>query len=121
MNAAIGEKSVELGGRTYVLRPTFRAYSEIESLTGKDTLTLAAELTNTKPRIRDVAIVVWCGYKASDLEPGSKVPSLDEVGELIFRAGYLKVALVAAEFLVYALQQGGDSKKKEEEASPATP
>jgi hypothetical protein len=115
MNTAIGEKGIRLGGVDYVLRPSFRAYSEIESLTGKDTLSLAAEFTSGKPRMRDVAVVVWACYRAADLEPGKDVLTLDQVGEMVYRADYLEVAKVAVSLLVNALQQGESAKKKETE------
>ena len=75
-----GEVEVDLGGKTYALRPTFQALAEIEDKTGTNLVTLARRFADGDIGVRDVAVVLWAGM-------GEGAPSLDDVGRLVVERG----------------------------------
>jgi hypothetical protein len=111
MNAVIGEKTLVLGGKSYVLRPSFKAMCQIESHTGKSILTLIKEFGAGKPFMSDMVAVAYFCHAASDYEPGS-LPTIDRFGELMMKEGMFTVGPQVLECLVSALNQSGDDAKK---------
>lgn len=82
MNAERGEIEITLGGKQYVLRPTFEAFCEIEAELGDKLLPLVRRFYTGSVGLRDVATVIYHGMKAA----GSKV-TLNEVGEMLVDDG----------------------------------
>ncbi len=110
-----GEVEIELAPveghrKTFVMRPTWQALSEIEERTGKGLQALAQTFLRNDFAFRDVTAVITAGLKAAG-EPASQ----DTVGELIFKTGLLNAATPAGEFLWNALGTGRDV------AEPETP
>ena len=114
-NPNSGDVEIELDGRSFTMRPSFRALMEIEAATGTNIMTLVRRFAAKSFGIGDVAAIVTAGLKAAG-EPASK----DKVGELVFKTGLLKVATPAGEFLWNALGTGRDVAEPET-PGPETP
>ena len=114
-NPKCGEVEIELDGRSFTMRPSFRALMEIEAATGTNIMTLVRRFAAKSFGIGDVAAIVTAGLKAAG-EPASR----DKVGELVFKTGLLKVATPAGEFLWNALGTGRDVAEPET-PGPETP
>ena len=115
-NKARGEVTLELGGESYVLVPSFGAVCEIEDKTGANLFNLGRRLELADISARDLidfahACLAPVGYK------GDKA----RLGEAIVEAGVLKVIAALTEFCRnYAF--GGQGEKKDRAAAPeATP
>ena len=105
-----GEVEIELGGKTYAMRPTFQSLCEIEAGTGLGIVALVKRWGGSNFGISDAAVIVTAGMKAS----GEEGASLQKVGEMIFDAGLANVAAAVSEFLQTAL--GGPSQGNAEAA-----
>ncbi len=114
-NPNSGEVEVELDGRSFTMRPSFRALMEIEAATGTNIMTLVRRFAAKSFGIGDVAAIVTAGLKAAG-EPASR----DKVGELVFKTGLLKVATPAGEFLWNSLGTGREGAEPET-PGPETP
>ena len=115
-NKARGEVSLELGGETYVLVPSFGAVCEIEDKIGANLFNLGRRLELAEISASDLvdlahACLAPVGYK------GDKA----RLGEAIVEAGALKVIAALTEFCRnYAF--GGQEEKKDAAAeTEATP
>ena len=117
-NKARGEVTLELGGESYVLVPSFGAVCEIEDKIGGNLFNLGRRLELAEISARDLidfahACLTPLGYQ------GDKA----RLGEAIVEAGALKVIAALTEFCRnYAF--GGQDKKKDgapmTEATPET-
>lgn len=99
-----GEVEIELGGKTYVIRPTFQCMCEIEAGTGKGVMALAIAWAARNFGIADAAVIVTAGMKAA----GEEGATLQKVGDMIFEVGLANVTAPIAKFLEMAL--GGPTK-----------
>ncbi len=126
MNKARGEITLSLGGRDWVLRPTFQALCEIESALGEGLIALVRRLAQGSVGVRDVAVIVHAGIKAADKKP----PSYDTVGEMVIEAGIVGLLGPLGEFLGAAFSDpdsgddgaaDGGSSKSDAEAGAGNP
>jgi len=109
-----------MGGREYLLRPSFEALADIESRTGRSLLEILNDFAGGKAGFKTTATVIWCCHLASRPEPG-RAPSLNDIGELIVKEGLFKIAPEALKVLVGVLNRGNDeAKKKVEPTAPIT-
>jgi hypothetical protein len=106
-NRRRGEVDVQLGGRTYTMRPTFAALAEIEDRTGCGLIGLLRKVRDH--RVKDIATVVHCGISIGH---GTEV-EWDAVGEMIVDAGINNVVDAVAEFVNGALFADDPQEKKE--------
>ncbi|MGE0270297.1 MAG: gene transfer agent family protein [Alphaproteobacteria bacterium] len=83
MNKYRGEVSIDLGGREYILRPTFEVLVEIEERLGIGLLAIARKFMNREYGIRDVSIIIAAGIKGG----GQKIP--ENLGEVLATTGVL--------------------------------
>ena len=115
-NRKRGEVTLELGGKTYVLVPSFGAVCEIEDKTGANLLNLGRRLELAEISARDLidlahACLAPVGYK------GDKA----RLGEAIVEAGALKVIAALTEFCRNYAFGGQDEKKDAAAETEATP
>lgn len=109
-----GEVTLKLGGKDYILRPTFGALAEIEDRSGKYITELFSELERGKVSIKVLAIIVSSGAAAADAD---SAPSVSEAGEMIRKDGMLALLKQrdadgqspVAKFLMFAI--AGDDKE----------
>lgn len=99
-SSARGEVRVALAGRDFVLRPSFAALSETETMAGCGLVALARRFIDGSYGLRDVVAVLLPALKA-----GGDVPSGD-VGDLVLERGLLSVAPACAALLAAALGPG---------------
>jgi hypothetical protein len=117
-----GEVTLELGGETYTLVPSFGAVCEIEDALGVNLFDLARRLATADIAAREVIDLTHaCLTHACPSRVGAK-PDKAALGEAVLEAGPLEVMAVFAEFCVnYAF--GGRREKKvpdaEAENTPA--
>lgn len=95
MNRQRGEIEISLGGKAYILRPTFEAIAELESKLGIGINGLCTKVLENKHGMREVAALIHCGIVGG----GEKKLSLNQVGELVRRDGYQKFNGIAITFL----------------------
>ena len=115
-NKARGEVTLELGGETYVLVPSFGAVCEIEDKTGANLFNLGRRLELADISARDLidfahACLAPLGYK------GDKA----RLGEAIVEAGALKVIAALTAFCRNYAFGGQEEKKGAAAATEATP
>lgn len=111
-NPLRGEVAVELGDRSYTMRPTFQCLKRIEATTGRKIVEVMRDLNG----ITVLSIVVAEAIRAgADGDPFAKAATPDKVGDLILEAGVLKIAGLAAAMLSDALL--GGQKPGEERAA----
>lgn len=87
-NQERGEINLTLGGKEYVLRPTFEALCEMEDRLGITITDLIMEFAAGKVSIKKVGTVVWAGIYGS---MGDKAPTLREVGDMLVKDGMMTV------------------------------
>ena len=97
-NAQRGEVEIALGGRRYVMRPSFAAIAEIETRTGQGVIGLARRLASGDIRVSDVAAIVTAGLRAAG-EPAK----LEMVGEMVLEEGLASLAPSLGAFLSAAI------------------
>ena len=115
-NKARGEVTLELGGETYVLVPSFGAVCEIEDKIGANLFNLGRRLELAEISASDLidlahACLAPVGYK------GDKA----RLGEAIVEAGTLKVIAALTEFCRNYAFGGQDEKKDAAAETEVTP
>ncbi len=115
-NKARGEVTLELGGETYVLVPSFGAVREIEDKIGANLFNLGRRLELAEIAASDLIDLAHTGLAPVGYKGGKA-----RLGEAIVEAGALKVIAALTEFCRnYAF--GGQDEKKDAAAAPeATP
>lgn len=93
-NEKRGEIELKLNGSTYTLRPTFRAFAEIESRVGP--------LFDVWGRVQSgslvsVATIIWSAVTDGGRE---RRPTLDEIGQAVMDVGLSELSKPIGEFLV---------------------
>lgn len=96
-----GEVELSLGGRRFVMRPSFAAIAEIETRSGQGLVGLARRLTAGDIRVSDFATVITAGLKAAG-EPAR----YEKVGEMVLDEGVGTLAPAVGEFLRQAIAGG---------------
>ncbi|WP_417624961.1 gene transfer agent family protein [Paremcibacter congregatus] len=114
-NTHRGEIAVKLGGVQRVLRPTFTALSQIETITGKTIQELTAHGIACALSLNDMATILHCGLVASG-DPADRA----QVGQWVIDGGgavefYQPVGM----FLVYGLTGGRDAEDDPDQADQA--
>jgi hypothetical protein len=105
-----GELAVELGGRSYTLRPDFEALAAIEEQTGHSVLDLVDQIQRGKMlRLMDLAVIVAEGVKAhgrATNNPELQAWGVKGTGRMVVAEGALKVAAAVVPFLVAGITGG---------------
>jgi hypothetical protein len=103
VNLSRGEVAIVLGGKSYVMRPTFDAIRKMESLAGKGVIKIAARFQEQDFSVSDVAAVITAGINAN---PDNDRVSLDMVGVAIVAEGLVSFLEPAAKFVGGAITAG---------------
>jgi hypothetical protein len=74
-----GEVEIELGGRTFTMRPSFEFIQILESLTGRGAWPILKGFEKEDFKTTEIAMAVYAGCRAG----GDKNLTLEKVGELI--------------------------------------
>lgn len=98
-NSHRGEVGVTLGGRRFVLRPSFAALAETEAMAGCGLVALARRFLDDSYGLRDVVAVLVPALKAAGAADGEG----EGVGDLVIDGGLLSVAPACAALLAAAL------------------
>ncbi len=105
-NKARGEVELDLGGKTYVLRPTFGAVCEIEDAIGTNLFDIGRKLERAEITVQDLVKFTH----ACIAQSGASI-DLDKLGESIVAQGSLGVIAALVKFCQsYAF--GGHEEKK---------
>ncbi len=110
-NKERGEVTLELGGETYVLVPSFGAVCEIEDALGTNLFILGHRLANADIAAREaIDLAHACLTHANQSSAGFKLDKA-ALGEAILEAGPLVVMTALAEFC-FNYATGGRREKK---------
>ncbi|HEX2594805.1 MAG TPA: GTA-gp10 family protein [Rhizomicrobium sp.] len=104
-NRTRGEYTLTLGGRPYLLRPSFSAQVAIETALDKSYFELAAAAQVAALRIDHASVIVTELVNAGAEDPMDKI-SAERAGEMIYEAGMPSIAPVLAVLLIDALSGG---------------
>ena len=112
-NKQRGEVEVELGGKTWTMRPAFQALAEIEDMTGLGIAAVVKRFFESQFGIGDVTAVIRAGIRAAH----DDAPDFETIKRAIVAEGFNEFAIVASKFLAAALAGaasrglGGQAKK----------
>jgi hypothetical protein len=121
-----GEVSLKLGGKEYILRPSFEALCELENRLNTTIPQLIVDLQTGIVSIKALATIIWAGIWGYDKD---RAPTIIEVGEMVVSDGMINVISQGAvddietgpivNFLVYgATGKSTAEAGKGEEKSP---
>lgn len=118
MNSAIGEVKINLGGRDWVLRPSFAAIEEMESTTKRGVVDLLMSLKNGSYRLSEMVAVIRACMRAA-IPEAEHCPTLAQVGDWAADEGVFHVVKVALGLLTHILNKTkhtGDEDSGEKKA-----
>ncbi len=115
-NKARGEVTLELGGETYVLVPSFGAVREIEDKIGANLFNLGRRLELAEIAASDLIDLAHTGLAPVGYKGGKA-----RLGEAIVEAGALKVIAALTAFWRNYAFGGQDEKKDAAAATEAAP
>ncbi|MFN3232938.1 MAG: gene transfer agent family protein [Alphaproteobacteria bacterium] len=104
-----GEASVQLAGKSYILRPSFAALVEIEERCQCGIIELAQRFFDQKVRARDVVAVLFAGIKAGGDGPDGDWPEENAVAQAVVEGGLANFIEPVGTFLADALAGGQSS------------
>jgi hypothetical protein len=96
-----GEIRFNLGGKERMLRPTWKAISELEDQFGTTLLGIAERLQDRKFTAKDIVTTIWCGLRGA-----GETLTIEEVGELVVNDGLFNVMEPLAKFIAEACTGG---------------
>jgi len=111
-NPARGDVEVELAGHHLVLRPTPGATAEIEHQAGRGTLALINAALDRTITLRELAIVVCAGVRAT----GEKRATIDKCQEMVWQTGVVRAVEAVQTFLIRSVNGGRDFRPLPDEA-----
>jgi hypothetical protein len=112
-NPLRGEVEVTIGGKAYVMRPSYSAIVKIERTLSTRLLKLMVRLQSQDIGVEDLATIIACAVNAN---PDNHVKlTLDEVGEEVLAGGFVPMLKTVADFL-QCIAAAGPSKKLTEDA-----
>jgi hypothetical protein len=82
----LGQIRIELGGKSYDLRPTFEGLLVLEDRANKTLSEVFDNFVKGKVGVRDISAVIYAGLYGAN---GNKNPSMsyEEIGNLVIQAG----------------------------------
>lgn len=119
MNKWTGEKEIEIDGRAFLMRPSFEAIVEIESIVDGSMVEVFERFGKGKPTTKDVAAIYYACAKAGRKSHAEPVVSFQEWGSIVLRRGLMNVAADAFNLVAYVLS-GDESEGTEEKKGEAT-
>jgi len=114
-NKLKGEIDITLGGKKYVLRPTFEGLVELEEKAGAGLSQILYRFSNKDWSMKHVAAAIYGGL----FHYGEKAPSFEEVGKAIVADGVTSFLAPSVRLLSKSISPDKDeeevaSEKKEE-------
>ena len=103
-NPSKGEIDIDLGGKTYTLRPSFEAITEFEEMTGFTAMRALVLCNDVQTcTVKLVATAVYTGIRGScdtSVEKAN-LPTYVQVGEMIMRGkgGYSRILTEVVQYL----------------------
>ena len=121
MNPYRGDFDIELGGKSWTLRPDFSALCEIEEcIQGPYMMIMNETRDGGMPRFKYIAAVIWAGIRGRlrDQQNGSVrgAPTFEEVGQMMQSDGLVNIAEKATKFMMYLLLDDKQVKEAEQES-----
>jgi len=121
-NPERGEVEIELGGKAYPMRPSYRALKEIEATTGRPIMGLLLDGREGGFRVSDLAAVVTAGIQEAGRSRNDsmlKGVNVEKIGELIYEQGLYEAAGPVVEFLINACEGGAKPATGKKKAEPS--
>jgi len=110
-----GEIELTLGGRTFLLRPTFEALVEFEDKSGMTAFeALKSLLESQRAPAKAVAAAFWAGIRAAWKSEDGRCPSFGEIGLLIQKDGLKSVIENYSKFLTFSISSDEEVEKMRE-------
>ena len=111
MNKLIGERELVLCGQHFILKPSFEALTEIESI-NRPLTKIIQSFANGDFTVKDVSTIIFaCAKKGTP----NFFFTLSEIGEMVLADGLMVVAPTSFEVISNVLS-GDDDRKKNVEA-----
>ncbi len=108
MNKSVGERTIKLDGKEFLLRPDFKALEKIETLSGKGVMALMSTFADAGYlQAKDIVYTLFCCAESGGDERFNL--DLKEFGQLVVSDGVYEHVLVATEMLSFVMTGG---KKK---------
>lgn len=107
------EKIIEIGGKEYILSPTFANLKKLELRTKERFMKTASRLASQDFGPDDIATIVYC---LMDVESKDK-PNYDDFAQAVFEQGFMSVCAVCTEIFTEIITAGGKDSKKQKEAA----
>lgn len=104
-NPERGDVEIELGEHKFIMRPTPGATAEIEAGAAKGTLALINAVADRTITLRELAVVVCAGIRASG-DGGANVRKCEE---LIWRAGFVPALVAVQSYLLRSVNGGREA------------
>lgn len=124
-NKGRGEIEFEVGGRSYILRPSFETLAAIEDATDKGAAELLLSVNTLTQKVKHVVATLWVAAKRSG---NGTLPGLNEFGELIRSdLGMAAASSIMREFLSIAccsdkqIAEAEDKENEDEDETEAPP
>jgi len=87
-NSQRGEVSINLSGKTYIMRPSFEALCELEDVLNTTLPQLVIDLQTGSVSLKKVTAVVWSGIWGYNKD---EAPSINEIGQMVVDDGMLNI------------------------------
>lgn len=118
-NAARNEMPIEMMGKTYMVRPTFAAISNIEGALQSGILSLGQEIVANRLPVSQLAVILH-HMMGTDPEVARRdVPRIDDIGTELLDVGSKELMAQCAEFLLEAFQGTGRLRSPEKGSGEA--
>jgi len=112
-NQLIGETEIKLDGKTYKLKPDFKALLLIEQLTRSSIIEIFNRFSDSKSTYNDVASIYYACMISGDVTLSDKITHLS-IGEAIMHEGLIRHVHPAFKAISHSLTgQPTGNKKKE--------
>ena len=102
MNAEVGETTLKLGDKEYILRPSFKAMVERERLTDSSINEIMERISVQSIRYQDIAAICYACMK--EASPNLRL-DFEDVGQMVLHEGIQSCALPAVKAISSIMSQ----------------
>lgn len=114
-NHVVSEMDIQIGGRVFTLRPSFRALSEIEDRAGCSVLKIASQISDGDIKLKHILAIVWGGYIGSLAKSQKPDLSYEEMGEMLYKSNYMSLVPKIVSFFGAAIKGDPDNPPEPQE------
>lgn len=100
------EIEINMGGRTYAVRPTFKTVAAIEQATGQGCVALGLKVARSQATLTEVAVILNAMVRE---QPNPLSP--EEIGDILMEEGLFPLIEPVSEFLLRALRGNKEHAK----------